>query len=506
MKSFPASISGLTQKQVEESRIQFGRNSIDAKKENALFSFIKDTLKEPMVLILIAASIIYFIHGALAEGLFMIASISLIFSISLYQESRSKNALDELKKISQPNSKVIRDNKMQEVPSEDIVIGDNIVVEEGVLIPADGTIIQSNDFAVNESVLTGESLAVNKDFTSENNKIYQGTLVASGLAIGVVTHVGVKTKVGQIGESMMELKNEKSPLQLQIDDFVKKMAFAGGLIFLIIWGVNFYRSGFFLDSLLKSLTLAMSILPEEIPVAFASFMALGAWRLMKLGVVVKQMKTVETLGSATVICVDKTGTITKNEMSLAKVYVHTKNKIYNSTDYADVEEVVRIGMWASEPIPFDSMEKALHHVYEKTCRSDERPAYKLVHEYPLSGKPPLMTHVFADDQGHKIIAAKGAPEALIALSLLSEKEKTMIHQAFQELANEGYRVLGVGETKANGESYPKTQHEFQFEFKGLLAFYDPPKENSKDVVQSFYRAGIKVKIITGDSAATTKNI
>ena len=252
----------------------------------------------------------------------------------------------------------------------------------------------------------------------------------------------------------------------------------------------------------------MSILPEEIPVAFTTFMALGAWRLMKLGIVVKQMKTVETLGSATVICTDKTGTITENKMSLAKLFLLGSEDIRDAENTTDDSEkaLLRLAMWASEPIPFDPMEIALHDAYAKTHGEDERPHYKMIHEYPLDGKPPMMTHLFEDKAGHRIIATKGAPEALMKVSKLSAAEKTQIENAIDRLAVDGYRLLAVAEADFAGNDFPATQQEFQFKFKGMVAFYDPPKKNIKAVLKRFYKAGITVKIVTGDNAATTTAI
>jgi Ca2+-transporting ATPase len=251
----------------------------------------------------------------------------------------------------------------------------------------------------------------------------------------------------------------------------------------------------------------MSILPEEIPMAFTAFMAIGALRLMKIGVVVKQMKTVETLGSATVICTDKTGTITENKMTLAKLFSLETLQISDPENLDDSEkEVLEMAMWSSEPIPFDPMEIALHQAYAKFSQVDERPNFQMIHEYPLGGKPPMMTHLFANKNGKRIIAAKGAPEAIMKVCNLSEIEKEEINNAIKTITSEGYRVLAVGESNFSGTNFPKTQQEFEFTFKGIVAFYDPPKENSTEVLSHFYNAGIKVKIVTGDNAATTTAI
>ncbi|WP_158847872.1 cation-translocating P-type ATPase [Algibacter sp. L1A34] len=501
-------IKGLTDSEVLEAREKYGQNILNFKKESGFIYAIKNIIKEPMVILLLVTSTIYFITGNFGDGVFLAVAIVLVATISLYQDSRSRNALEKLKIYTQPNCKVIRVGKVIEINSEELVVGDSMMVEEGATIPADGIIVHSNDFSVNESILTGESFSVNKNQTAERNVIYMGTMIASGLAIATVTHIGNATKLGKIGKSLEDVLEEKTPLELQINNFVKKMVIAGIAVFILVWGVNYFKSYNLLDSLLKALTLAMSILPEEIPVAFTTFMAMGAWRLMKMGVVVKQMKTVETLGSATVICTDKTGTITENKMSLAKLYCTVIRKITSTKETLNKneKELVRMAMWASEPIPFDPMEIALHESYKRLFTVDERPNYKMFHEYPLNGKPPMMTHIFQDDSGHRIIAAKGAPEALLNVSILTPKERKEIEEAINLLANDGYRVLGVGHTTFNGDVFPSEQQDFKFAFKGLVAFYDPPKQNIQSVFEDFNTAGINVKIITGDNSATTMAI
>ena len=501
-------INGLSNEEVILSRNENGQNSVTYKEENHFLNAIKKFLKDPMILLLLVASIIYFVSGKTADALFLASAIVLVSAISSYQNARSRNALAKLNDFTKPKCKVIRNGKIIEIKTEELVIGDSILVEEGSAISADGTIILSNDFSVNEAILTGESMAVIKDKTSKENIVFQGTTVASGLAVVTVTAIGSKTKLGKIGQSLESIKEEKTPLEIQIGNFVKKMAIVGALVFLIVWAINYFKSYNLLDSLLKALTLAMSILPEEIPIAFTTFMALGAWRMMKKGIIVKQMKTVETLGSATVICIDKTGTITENLMSLAKIFTLQTSKITDLTSELNVDEkeLIALSMWASESIPFDPMEVALHEAYSKFITKDERSHFKMVHEYPLSGKPPMMTHVFENKSGTRIIAAKGGFEAIMAISKLSEKEESAILAAIQLLSTDGYRILAVGEANFQGKNYPKTQQELKFEFKGLLAFYDPPKKNIHLVLQHFYKAGIAVKIITGDNAETTSVI
>ena len=501
-------IQGLTNEQVIDARKKYGYNRLNYKKENGFLSAVKSLAKEPMILLLLVTSSVYFLSGNIEDGIFLASAIVLVSTISLYQDSRSRNALEKLKTFTQPSTKVIRNSIVEEISSEDLVIGDCIMIEEGTCISADGIIVSSNDFSVNESILTGESLAVYKDNSKKDNCIYSGTTIASGLAIAKVTAIGNETKLGKIGESLESIIEEKTPLELQINNFVKKMVIAGAIVFIFVWAVNFYHSRNILDSLLKALTLAMSILPEEIPVAFTTFMALGAWRLMKMGIVVKQMKTVETLGSATVICTDKTGTITENKMELTKFFALSSQKISDADGILndDEKELINIAMWASEPIPFDPMEIALHNTYGKIIPADQRPDYKMVHEYPLGGKPPMMTHIFENKQGERIIAAKGAPEALMNITKLTATEKQDIEKVINSLAHEGYRLLAVAEAVFIGNDFPVNQQEFEFIFKGIVAFSDPPKKNIHAVLENFYNAGISVKIVTGDNAATTNSI
>lgn len=500
--------AGLNDQEVIYAREKYGVNKIEGKKESRLLLSLKGVLKEPMILLLLLGACLYFIMGDTGDAIFMAASIFLVGMISVFQDNRSRNALEKLQNLTKANCSVIRNGKTKEIKSEDVVMGDAVMVGEGAHIPADGIIVHSNDFSVNESLLTGESVAVYKDINSKEPFVFTGTIVAGGLAIFKVTAIGNDTKLGAIGQSLKDVKEEPTPLEKQINNFVKYMVVIGGIVFFIVWAINFFMSHNFIDSLLKALTLAMSILPEEIPVAFTTFMAVGAWRLMKMGIVVKQMKTVETLGSATVICTDKTGTLTENKMQLSKLYVYPSESPVdiNSIQSGIGEELVTTAMWASEPIPFDPMEISIHQAYQQIKDRDERPLYKMVHEYPIGGTPPMMTHIFENGQKKRIIAAKGAVEAILSVSVLSVEDKNMITTVNNNLASQGYRVLAVASSEDTTSEFPSTQQEFLFGFKGLLAFHDPAKSNIPEVLTAFYQAGIKVKIITGDQTATTQTI
>ena len=248
MKQSNNSLQGLSYDEAIQSRKKNGSNSLEHQDKNGFLESVMEMIKEPMFLLLLTATAIYFAIGKYSDGVFMLAAILIIYTISLYQESKSRNAIESLKKLLQPKSKVIRNGEIIEIPSEEIVLGDLIQTEEGSFVPADGEILQSHDFSVNESILTGESLAVFKDKTSEKNTVFQGTIVASGLAICKVTAIGNQTQLGKIGKSLEAIAEEKTPLQIQIGNFVKKLSLIGLGIFAVVWGINFYNSRLFLDS------------------------------------------------------------------------------------------------------------------------------------------------------------------------------------------------------------------------------------------------------------------
>ncbi|MGR3857855.1 cation-translocating P-type ATPase [Chryseobacterium indologenes] len=506
--NIPENLKGLTESEVTASRKKYGYNRLEAVKKESWTDLLLNILKEPMLILLICVSFIYVLTGDYGEALFMFAAIVGVTAISFYQDNRSKKALEELEKLNEPLSKVIRDSKIIDIPTFEIAVGDLCITEEGNLINADGTIVHSNDFSVNESSLTGESFSVFKDSRSEDNRVYSGTITVSGLAVFEVENIGKETKVGKIGQSILNIKTEISPLQLQIRNFVKGMAVIGIIIFLAVCIFSFVKTGDFVTSLLSGLTLAMSVLPEEIPVAFTTFMALGAWKLMREGIIIKRSSIVETLGSVSVICTDKTGTITENSMKLKHLYDYRSDRIYEEPEFGitALHELIDYAMWSSEPVPFDPMEITLHKVYEQTRKPDQRKNYQLFHEYPLEGKPPMMTHLFENEQKNRIIAAKGAPEAIISVSSLSEEEKNKIRKLIKNFGEQGFRVLGVARSHFEGNDFPDKQQDFKFDFLGLTVFYDPPKKGIKEVFKHIYDAGIQVKVITGDNADTTKAI
>ncbi|HEY8689395.1 MAG TPA: cation-translocating P-type ATPase [Chitinophagaceae bacterium] len=495
-------IKGLSDNDVSLSRNLHGNNSIEIQEDRVFWYVLKGVVLEPMFILLLAACVIYFIVGQHMEGIIMLVSIFIVAAISLYQEYRSQNAIHALRKLSAPRSNVIRNGIASQIPAEEIVVDDILQLEEGEIIAADGLLISANDLSINESILTGESYPVNKT-AADSSSVYKGTLVTSGSAIVRVSGVGNKTMFGKIGLSLKEITVVKTPLQNQIRSFVRIMVWIGAIAFLIVVGYNYYQSADLVKSFLQGLTLAMSILPEEIPVAFATFQALGAFRLLQNNIIVKQPQYVETLGSATVICADKTGTLTQNKMSIEYLYDAATKMSVQCNDVKTIPAMlVEYAMWSSETNPFDPMEKTIHELYQKTAATDKRTQFKQVHEYPIGGKPPMMTHIFKNEQGEMIIAAKGAPEAILKRSNLSVAELKHVEEQSLSYAKQGYRVLGVGKGVWKEKHWPVSQEEFVFEFLGLIAFQDPPKPNIAETIKTFHDAGISVKMITGDYAET----
>ncbi len=506
MKGETPRYSGLSEDKIIESRSRYGANKIQKEKGGA-FKLLKEVLTEPMFLLLIAACIVYFLVGQYPEGILMLVAMVLVASISFFQEKKSKAALDAVKELSQPKVKVFRYGKETEILSEELVVGDILLIEEGEQIPIDGVILEAHDFTVDESIITGESFAIEKNEHSENNKVYFGSTVKTGNAILKVELVGNNTMLGKLGKTIEGMPLKRSRFQEELRVFVRRMALAGIAAFLLVLGINYFQSGEILNSLLFALALAMSILPEEIPVAFSTFMALGSWRLLKEDVLAKDPLIVETLGSSTIICIDKTGTITENKMSVAKIYTYAEGLVSAPGSLSpEGINVLAYAMWSSEPKPFDPMEIAIHEAYSLSIPIDDRHKFKMIHEYPLSGSPPVMTHIYENDKGNRIIACKGGVESVIQFSRLSESESDQILEKAKAFAKDGYRVLGVAKSEFNGDHFPIEQKDFQWTILGLIALYDPPKRNIKAVLKKFYDAGIKVKIISGDYPETIQTI
>ena len=500
---------GLNSDAVAASRAAHGRNVLPAAHGSGLLATLRDVVLEPMFLLLLAACAVYFALGRAEEAITLIVALLVVAGISVYQSVRSNQALGALRELTQPRAQVRRNGALATVPVEGLVVGDAVLVAEGNRLPADGTVSELNDFAVDEAILTGEAVPVAK---AVGDPVFGGTSTASGSAWLTLTAVGGQTKLGLIGQSMESIATEKTPLQVQVRQFVLRMAWVGAGAFALVWGVNYAKSGDWVTALLFGLTLAMSILPEEIPVAFSSFMALGAARLSRLGVLTKQPQTVESLGSATVICADKTGTLTQDGMRVAQLYDGTTASLVALPGplAATTATVLAYARYASETEPFDAMEKAIVAAFAEADPAAAAAPAAMLHEYPLAGTPPMMTHVRQVGDA-PLIAAKGAVEHVLAVCRPAghgpaPAVAAEIRRVTQELSTQGYRVLGVARGTQATSDFPAAQDDFQWEFLGLVALENPPKANAAAVIRAFAEAGIKVKMITGDFPETAQAI
>ncbi len=495
---------GLTDEAVAAARAAHGRNVLTTNKHTGLLATLREVVTEPMFLLLLAACAVYIALGEGAEAITLGVALLAVAGISVYQQIRSDRALGALRELTQPRAQVRRNGVVGPLPVEDLVVGDAVLVEEGGRLPADGTVTELNDFSVDEAILTGEAVSVAKVV---GDPVFAGTNTAAGSAWLTVTAVGAGTKLGRIGQSMEAIATEKTPLQRQVSRFVLRMAWVGAGAFVLVWGVNYAHSGNWVTALLFGLTLAMSILPEEIPVAFSSFMALGAARLSRLGVLTKQPQTVESLGSATVICADKTGTLTQEGMRVAQLYDGAAASLVALPGplAPTAAPVLAYARWASETEPFDAMEKAIVAAFATADPAAAAAPSPMVHEYPLAGTPPMMTHV-RQVGGETLVAGKGAVEHILAVCRPLPAVAEEIRRVAQELSTQGLRVLGVARGTQPGPDFPTEQDDFTWEFLGLIALENPPKANAAAVIQSFLAAGIQVKMITGDFPETAQAI
>lgn len=493
-----AALAGLTSDEVIHQRELNGWNK-SIKKQNLFIQNVLSVITEPMFILLLVACSVYFILNEFTEAFTMLAALLFVSGIDVFQNFRSQKAVKALSRITESKTKVVRAGEEIEIPLEEVVAKDLIICEEGTIIAADAEIISSNDFAVNEAILTGESVSVEK---FHGDHIMQGTLVVRGYCYANVTAVGEQTTLSGIGNLVASTGKEKTPLQIKVSKFVRVMVIAGSIAFAFVWIYNWWESGSVLHGLLHGLTMAMSVLPEEIPVALSTFMALGAYRLLKKGIIARSPKTVETLGSATVICVDKTGTLTQNLMNVSQTFNMSSDEEVSFIADGKATEVLEYAMWASEENPFDPMEKSIHNQYSELYKTDERKNFRIVKEFPLSGMPPVMTHVFQNKEKEIIISCKGAIEGVLNLCQVSEEQREKAMKLSKEYAKKGLRVLGVAKGQWEKSKLPESQEEIKFTFLGLITFYDPPDPGIRDVILGFYNAGLDVKMITGDYAET----
>jgi Ca2+-transporting ATPase len=512
---------GLSEETAKAKINREGFNELPSSKPKNLFSLFWGVIKEPMFLLLVTCGGLYLALGDVREGMMLLGFVFIIMGIEFYQERKTERALEALKDLSSPRALVIRDGVEKRIAGREVVTEDLIVLQEGDRVPADATVLYSVNLMADESLLTGESVPVRK---SEWNKVdqstqpggddlpfvYSGSMIVQGNGIVKVTSTGINTELGKIGKALDAVTEEPTKLKSEMGILVKRLAIIGISLCVLVIVVFTLTRHDLLKGFLAGITLAMAMLPEEFPVVLTVFMAVGAWRMSKKQVLTRKPSAVETLGSATVLCTDKTGTLTQNRM--------TVTRLHNGQDFFTIDgkafpeefhEIIEYGILSSQTNPFDPMEKAITSMGEAYLKNTEHihTDWHMVREYPLSKDLLAMSRVFTHSASEQLtIAAKGAPEAIFDLCHLSKEKIDYLNKAIAEMASQGLRVLGVAKALIGTSQLPEIQHDFEFELVGLLALSDPIRESVPAAVNDCYKAGIRVIMITGDYPVTAMNI
>ncbi len=504
--------NGLSSTLATERLKQFGFNELEVTKPKSIFHIAWEVVKEPMFLLLISCGSLYLLLGDIEEGLILLASIFVIIFITFYQHQKTEKAVDALKKLSAPRAMVIRDGKEQRIAGRELVPDDIILINEGDRIPADAKLISGVNLTIDESLLTGESIAVIKEVEGGEketaNFLYSGTLVVQGRGMAKVLQTGAKTHFGKIGTSLQRIQQEETLLQKEMKVLIRNLFIIGAAISGGVVALFYFTRGNLVQSILNGLAAAMAILPEEFPVVLTVFLALGTWRLSKKNVLTRKPSAIETLGSATVLCTDKTGTITQNKMEIAALY--TTNQLIARQDFdaskEDITALLTAAFYASQPESIDPMEQAITQVYNQLhlgLKFTGRP----IKEYPLSKQLFAMTQVWENTLDNTYaVFSKGAPEAIISNCKLNDVEAKKYLAVVNEMASKGYRVIAVAASITTQQTLPESQVDFSNTFIGLIGLEDPIRKEVPEAIKQCYEAGINVIMITGDYPATASNI
>jgi Ca2+-transporting ATPase len=513
---------GLTSKEAKEILKKEGFNSLPSSEHKNLLSIVGGVVKEPMFILLITCGSLYITLGNLEEGLILLGFVFFIMAIEFFQEKKTEKALDALKDMASPRALVIRDSTETRIPGMEVVVGDTIVLQEGDRVPADASILNSNNLQADESLLTGEAMPAQKREWNGVEKsiqpggddspfVFSGTMIVQGNGVALVTSTGTNTAIGKIGKALESVKDEPTRLKLEMSSLIKKLTIIAILLSIIVIVGYTLTRGNLINGFLAGITLAMSVLPEEFPVILTVFMALGAWRISKARVLTRNPSAIETLGSATVLCTDKTGTLTQNKMTISQLY---NGKDFLTIEkghdlHSDFHEIIEYGILSSQINPFDPMEKAIMAIGDLYLKGTEHihKNWEMVKEYPLSRELMSMSRVFKlKETREMVIAAKGAPEAIFELCHLNNNNQKQLLLAVEKMAAQGLRILGVATASIDSKSLPEEQLGFTFRFIGLIGLADPIRRDVKTAIKECYTAGIRVVMITGDYSITAKHI
>ena len=520
-------VSGLSTEEAERKLAEEGRNEIPSARRKNIFSIAFEVLREPMFLLLVAVGSVYFVLGEVREGLILLSFVLVVMGITFYQERRTERALEALKDLSSPRALVIRDGEQLRIAGRDVVRGDILLLSEGDRVPSDAVVRMCINLSVDESLLTGESVPVRKSFADGDIRmgrpggddepfVFSGTIVVGGRGVAEVMAIGKETEMGKIGKALEEIEQERTPLQRETTRLVRNIAILGALLcalVIVVYGLTRHEANAWLNGFLAGLTLAMAMIPEEFPVVLTVFLTMGAWRISKKEVLTRRVPAVETLGSATVLCVDKTGTLTYNRISVSRIFA--QGEFYELGEHVreplpeKFHEVVEFGILGSQKDPFDPLERAVKRLGDRKLFKTEHihDDWNLLREYPLSENLLALSHVWKSPSGREyVIAAKGAPEAIADLCHLDERQSREVMSDVGLMAEDGLRVIGVAKAQFTEADLPVDQHEFVFEFLGLIGLADPVRPNVPNEIRECYDAGIRVIMITGDYPGTAMNV
>jgi P-type Ca2+ transporter type 2C len=520
----PGAVGGLTDQEATARLRAEGANELPSTKRRGLLALAWEVIREPMLLLLVGAGAIYLVLGELKDSLVLLASIFVVLGISLYQQQKTERALEALRDLSSPRALVIRNGKEKRVAGREVVRGDIVVLQEGDRVPADAQVLSTVSLSVDESLLTGESVPVRKSGRTvraaesisggeDTGAVFSGTMVVQGHGVAGVTATGTRTELGKIGKALVTLQPEQSKLKREVSRVVKIMATLGLSVCVLVAVVYGLTRSDWLNGLLVGITMAMSLLPEEFPVVLTVFLALGAWRISRKNVLTRAPTAIEALGAATVLCVDKTGTLTQNQMAVRKLFANGQSYAVDRASESNLperfHELVEFGILASQRKPFDPMDLAFKQLGESYLLDTDHlhRDWTLLREYPLSTRLLAVSRVWqSPNRSSKAVAAKGAPMAIAELCHLPAAELEKVKNGAEQMAEEGLRILAVARAETQKEELPDDPHSFQFHLVGLVGLADPIRPEVPEAIQECHTAGIRVVMITGDFAGTARSI